>query len=85
MYLKERDYRFAQPTTTEDNAKDAQEMAKVLTKDGYRDVVKWINSATSPESIITRIKEDGACTNAIKTETTLLLATLDETSSKNGG
>jgi hypothetical protein len=56
MFQKARNYRFTQPTGTEDHAKDAHEMAKVLTKDGYRDVIKWINNAISPESIITRIR-----------------------------
>jgi hypothetical protein len=67
-FLKAREYRFSQSTSTEGNSKDVQGMTMALEQRGYGDVIWWINNGLTPSSIITWLTEDNAYTAAIQSE-----------------
>jgi hypothetical protein len=77
-FLKARDYRFGQSTSMEDNGKYVQGITMALEKRWYGDVIWWINYGLTPNSIISRLTEENACTAAIQSETRIMRTVLDE-------
>jgi hypothetical protein len=76
-FLKARDHRLNQTTTTAILDSDVQVIRAALSTEGHKDLVKWIRNELSPESILTRVKEDKACSEAIKSEADIMRTILE--------
>jgi hypothetical protein len=77
-FLRERDYRFSQSTNPDNQDKDFQDITITINQRGYEDVIRWIKNKVTPNSIITRLTKDNACTKAIQSKAKIMQTILED-------